>query len=565
MQQNTLNQLIKLNNNNSWSNYKLINSIKFTSPKYAVLLILIAAVVVLAFSLLSSTHLSEEGVKDSKNRFSIFTHFSHHKNTDYVLNADIPWHKSNAGTFNLGSHQHGVIKIMPRRTELTSASEELTIVLSKNNIFTQASLSYQVNATPYTEPMKSSSKDAKILSIAMPKNVSSEPLFILVTGRYLRGDIQILNTQEFTDYIKWTSVQDGLYFGFTALIFTLSLISYLLFRHAIFLKYAILLASISVWIAAGEGWLTHFIPYFTHQPFFTANSLGLLFFISFALFSYDYLKLSKQQRLLGCILKRCQLILSIIWLSYCLSFNSAEPTLYQIIYGCALLVCFTILTTSLTAAMLSYKCEHKHSLFYISALCILFLCGVISGLSMTSLIDYQVKWTLIKIGSALDMTLLATGLMYWYKQSLSHFSYEQTHRKNLQSKLATTEQQLADTEKQLSITESNNSLCPHIAKVVSLLEHTLYIKAAGNYSTVFYQNAHGIQEALIDTNIQAIENSIAITKLTRCHKSYLIGLKTGFHLHRRTSADYDLVFNQTHVPVGRKYLKEVKTIFSLRD
>ena len=78
---------------------------------------------------------------------------------------------------------------------------------------------------------------------------------------------------------------DGLYFGIISLILLLSILSFVILRKTIFIKYSALLTFMFLWVAAGEGWLKSSFPQTQGLPFFTPNALGLLFFITFAYFN----------------------------------------------------------------------------------------------------------------------------------------------------------------------------------------------------------------------------------------------------------------------------------------
>ena len=90
----------------------------------------------------------------------------------------------------------------------------------------------------------------------------------------------------------------------------------------------------------------------------------------------------------------------------------------------------------------------------------------------------------------------------------------------------------------------------------------LYVRASGSTTQVYYQKEDNIKELLLDCSLQNLETCFNEDHLLKIHKSYLINPKVKFSLHRRSSADYDLVFKKHNLPVGRKYVKQIKAFFS---
>ena len=407
-----------------------------------------------------------------------------------------------------------------------------------------------------------STTDNKLLSIKLAKETINPPIYISISGRYLRGELIILTPREFSDHIKKSSVKDGIYFGFIILFLMFSLLGYVYFRQAIFLKYTALLICMFLWVAAGEGLLVSTFPQIQGLPFFTPNGLGLLFFICFAYFSYDYLKLAHSQSKANQLLKYNQSMLIFIWLCYCVSFERADPTLYQIFYGLALLDCLLVIVVTFITAIRTSSDHRKQSRYYICALIVFVFFSVISGLSVANIIDYFAGWTFIKVSFLIEMLLLASGLIHGYKVTLANYEDKTQQHKIVEEKLTSTQQKLAESS---SIIEKNNnhtSLCPQIAKVIALLDKTLFIKATGNYSEIVYQNGTSTKELLVDTNLQAIEIALGTQTIIRCHKSYMVKVGVNYKLTRRTSADFDLILAEHRIPVGRKYLKNIRLAYN---
>ncbi|MEW6995435.1 7TM diverse intracellular signaling domain-containing protein [Colwelliaceae bacterium MEBiC 14330] len=554
-----------MNNKNIWTIKDLINSrhfFKIVRDNLTAFLVIfvIAILYLLTLAMTKKSALEIVGVVNlaistsNSPVFPIDTNFKKFESTQSWLNLS-------GGAFNLGSKRYGLVQIKLSESE-SQRSDEVVIALTKNNVFTGSTLYFRQGGTLRKIPLAPTTNDDKLLSTTLPNNSADQVLYLALSGSYLRGEIHILTPNEFTQYIKKTAVKNGVYVGIVTLFLLLSLLSYFIFKKSIFIKYAALLSAMFLWIAAGEGWLKSYFPVTQGLPFFTANSLGLLFFIAFAYFSYDYLKLNDQTSNIAKILKYSQTFLILIWFGYCLLFNHLNSWLYQVFYGIALISCFSVLITSFIAATRSLAKNNLQSRFYIAALSVFIFCSVISGLSISNILDIYLGWSFIKVSSLIEMCLLASGLMYWFRESMVKLVDGEVQYQAVTAQLATTQKQLTESKAWLESQQNNPILCPHIAKVVALIDKILYIKAAGNYSEVIYQDGRVVKNLLVDINLHTIENALVSKKILRCHKSYLVRFESGFTLTRRTSADYDLVLAQHRIPVGRKYLKSIRLLYN---
>jgi len=474
------------------------------------------------------------------------------------------WNNMRNGRFNLGATPFALIRVeLPQSGQ--SVHGNYVIALSRNNIFTAARLHYFTNVGLQTIQLKSTTTDKKLLSVALPVLEKQQPMFLAVSGRYLRGQLQILSQTEFNDLLKNSSALNGLYYGIFLMFLFLSAIFSLYTKNAVYIAYTAMLACMGIWIAAGEGWLKTFFPDAYLQPFFTTNSLGLLFFISFATFSKQFLRLSMFTKRIYTLLSGCQVLLAALWIAYTYFFNNTPSAIYQFFYAMALLCCFLIAFSAVVGAYISMNKGNKQATLYLLAVSVLFVCSTLVGLSISSLIESHYDWTLIKVASLIEISCLAVGFIYWQKESLDE-KYTlglnvTTLREELEeskSSIATLHENISNHSLPQSVVQS---LSPDIAKVISLLESSLYIKASGNYATVYYQSGKTLKEAFVDCKLQDIADSLGSELVIRCHKSFLVLPNIDYRLSRRTSADYDLIFNNQKIPVGRKYLSNIKTVF----
>jgi DNA-binding LytR/AlgR family response regulator len=99
------------------------------------------------------------------------------------------------------------------------------------------------------------------------------------------------------------------------------------------------------------------------------------------------------------------------------------------------------------------------------------------------------------------------------------------------------------------------------------LPDLLFIEADDNYSTIVWQNGHGIEKKLLRVNLKSIENQLNNTFTFRCHRSFIVnvhaisnisGNANGYKLQIRDS-DFS-------IPVSRQKGKELMDkINQLRD
>ncbi len=103
-------------------------------------------------------------------------------------------------------------------------------------------------------------------------------------------------------------------------------------------------------------------------------------------------------------------------------------------------------------------------------------------------------------------------------------------------------------------------LCPEFAKIFSVMNNIIYIQAIGNFSKIIFLNEGMEDEIEIQASLKDIEKCFDETIFIRIHKTYLI--KTGYKLtlQRRSSADYDIVSQHFVLPIGRKYIGEIKRL-----
>ena len=463
------------------------------------------------------------------------------------------------GFFNLGANDFAVIKLkVPDHSYRDSSSQWVT--LSRNNIFTSVNLIWFYENKLQQQSFSEHITGNKYLRTKVPSNYDKKTLYISLSGKYLRGKVALMSEASIYQQQKISSFKSGLYYGFGGLILLASLVIASLSRQQAFLSYAGLVGLTMLWIAAGERWLEMLIPSTASLSIFTANSLGLLFFILFASFSKQYLQLRVILPSSYKVLTLIQLFLCVIWVSYHLFFNQVPSLIYQSIYIITAILSMLVFLLSIFGAITAYKKGRRQSSYYLVAVTIIFLFASISMLSISNLLYLPISWHTVQLVSVIEISILTLGFIVWNHQKHAELRALTSEFDKLANEQKVTTSELNQLKSRMSENLLPPALTPHIAKVISLLPTTLFIKASGNYAEVHHVQNNQLKEMLVDCNLQTIQSVITDNQLIRCHKSYIVNLNNAFKLVRRNTADFDLILKNTKVPIGRSYLNIVRQL-----
>ena len=459
------------------------------------------------------------------------------------------------GYFNLGANQYAELKLKLPESSLTSSYTNW-ITISRNNIFTPITLQWINKQERHQKSFTTYTRDNKHLRVQVPKQFDNGTLTIRLTGKYLRGQLNVRTDATLIEQLKITSALSGLYYGFTGLVVLLSLLLAVSSKQQVFVSYAALLSLTMLWIAAGEGWVINNpnAPY----PFLTANSLGLMFFVASGSFSKRYLQLKIIAPYTYKLIGINQVTLCIIWLGYCLFFNKVPDNVYQVLYALTLLTGLFLLLLNLLGGFNAVKKGRTQAKFYLGAIAVLLVFALLGVLSISNLIYFAFGWPTVQFVSLVEVLILTTGFILWNQQKHRELAKLGLEFRKLVNRQELTQSELDKLKLKMSENLLPPTLTPHIAKVVSLLPDTLFIKACGNYAEVHHIKNKLLKKTFVDCSLQSIEGVITGQQLLRCHKSYLVNLNRTFELQRRNSADFDLSINDTKVPVGRSYLNRVR-------
>lgn len=463
------------------------------------------------------------------------------------------------GFFNLSSSPYAVISV--QCIQLCSAHEKNWLSISRNNHFSPIYLTYLSGNERIKQPLLKATSDGKLVTTQLPEMGQVKEMFIVLSGKYLRGQVTISSEQDIFDKVKTSSVISGMYYGVVGFFILFSLALALQTKSVTYISYALMLLITVFWSASGEGWLSYLFPSLTQLPFFTANSLGILFFLSFAAFSKQFLQLKALNKLLHRFLGFSQTYMATIWLLYCVFFQQVPSALYQAFYATTLLVGLASLLFSLIGAVISFRRGRHQAIYYLLAVSVFFTVGLTSALSVSAVIKTQMGWHSIQLASCIEILLLAAGFIAQHRQKTEEVKRLDNELGMALSELTSAKLDVEKLKNNMTTNLISPTLTPHIARLVSLLPSCVYIKACGNYSEVHYKQGEQIKKALIDCNLQSIEESLGQDYVFRCHRSYLVLINGHYKIKRRSSADFDLFVDEIKIPIGRKYLNKTKLQF----
>lgn len=480
---------------------------------------------------------------------------------------DAPWLKDTMqfeliqnSYFNLKSKPFAWLKISNVGGALSPSSRVL-INIKRNNIFTPIKLYHSDGTLWQQRSFVSIDSSYKDFVAVMPSSIESPVVYVQLSGRYLRGNVQLLSDSELIRQSKADSIIDGVYFGILALFIFFNLIVYKVFNRVSHLSYSLLLTLTFIWIASGQGWIFFFNEQLMTVPVFTPNSLGILFSLATALFSRQFLQMKVISPVINKVLYYNQLLAIAFWFLYIVTYQSLPHFVFQIGYVLCSINALVIFLGSILGAIAGINRGRNNAKFYLLAIIVLISMAVSMSISASGLVNIPFSWHTLQLASVLEVAILSVGFVVEHYQKHRELEEIKHKLKDLESEFKRYKISTDSLKSNLSDNLFDSQLIPVLAKVLPILPHLLFVKADGNYCVASYKNENRTDELFIDCNLQLLLDSIGDEKLLRCHKSYLVNLSQPYQLKRRTSADYDLVTGENRIPIGRKYLSTVRKCF----
>jgi len=334
---------------------------------------------------------------------------------------------------------------------------------------------------------------------------------------------------------------------------------YLRLKTPSYLAYSIMLLLLGSWFLSGQGWLEYLLPEATYLKNMTVIIGGLLI-VSIGEFAKHYLHIKTLSRRIYQVLVVAQLLLLLL-LAVRLSLQDLLPSsVKQFAYGFGLLICFVIFIACFIAAIIGVNKQKTAAGYYLTATIMFFVMATIMGLSAGNIIDFHFSWPLLQATSAVEIIIFSAGLVSIYYQQQQNEMAIEIALQQAQHKLVKQLEISNELKDKVLNNVVDHKLFPELAKVTAFLPEIIYVQALGNECLVVYKKNHRKSKVELACNLQNLLESFDDEYLIRVHKSYLVNPLQPMSLQRRTSADYDLQLDKETVPVGRKYLNEVKKI-----
>jgi hypothetical protein len=331
-----------------------------------------------------------------------------------------------------------------------------------------------------------------------------------------------------------------------------------------YLAYSALLTSVFFLFASGQGWLVFLFPSSLILNNLSPAIFGLLMALASAEFAKQYLKIKSFSIKLHNVLSVMQWVVFSLLVGKVVISNYLPKALYFIAYGVGLLAILAIFISCILAALASLKHHKSEAKYYLYASLVFFTTAILMALSAGNLIEVEFSWTLLQIASVVEFLIFSAGLLAIYQRQINE---KRLIEKALQVAQADLVKQLEFSnslkDRIITTTAVDPKLFTELAKITKILPNIRYVQSSGSDCFVIYSKNNLSRKIELECSLQKLSESFGDKHFLRVHKSYLINPQHSYSLQRRTSADYDLLLLGEVIPVGRKYLSQVKSRLSL--
>jgi len=525
-------------------------------------LMIIAFLSILLLIVINSVYQTGFSSKKESNKFSLETALITQKNItidDITSSNEVTFSPTTGSYINLGKRSFSWLKLTLNNEKINKKQNQI-LVFKKNRIRTPIELYYLTHDKLWAKQViQDNPQFHHNIVTRLPTGLASNTLYLKLHGQYLRGSFYLFQDPAFFEDLQLSSLYSGLFFGMLALFFCYHLMLYIKLKEPSYLAYSTMLFMLGLWFLSGQGWLEYLFPNLNFLKNKTVV-LGALLIISIAEFAKQYLNIKILSYKLNNGLLIAQVLLGCLLLAR-LSISHLLPSaLNQAAYGLGLIVCFFIFVSCFCAAVMGVKKQQTAAGYYLVATIMFFVMASIMGLSAGNIIDFHFSWRLLQLSCAIEIIIFSAGLVSIYYQ-------QQQNEKQIEQQLQLSKNKLL---KQLEISNAlkdkvlnnivDHKLFPELAKITPILSDIIYIQALGNDCQVVYKKNHRKAKIELTCNLQNLIDSFGNEFLIRIHKSYLINPVHSMSLQRRTSADYDLHLANESIPVGRKYLTQIKSL-----
>ncbi len=389
------------------------------------------------------------------------------------------------------------------------------------------------------------------------------PVYLKIQKGYLRLNLGLWKLLQFIEKEQQAIFYDGLFFGIVLLVLLLNLFFFYFVKDRTLVHYTAFLMSIALFYLSGQGWLDVAFPIrglFLVR--FQTAFFGVLMTMFGIQFTRSYLKLDIHSPDISKALKFLQYFFPSVSVFTFTVLRYQDQMPGRGTFGTGLVIVLLILSLCLVAALQGVRQKREIAIYYFVATALFIVLAIVQILSSLQILSTGLHWRLLQWGSVIEMLIFSLGLSRYYRQL-------QKQRYQLQLELSNKEQEVV---KQLDVVNElkdrilgnviDPKLFPDLGRIASITGSILYIRAYGNTSEICYQQQSEISVMYLDCSLHSLTVYFGENIFVRIHKSYLVNPKVAFSLRRRSTADYDLVFKDHVLPVGRKFSKQVKEIFS---
>jgi len=432
--------------------------------------------------------------------------------------------------------------------------------IERNAIIRPAEIYYPTRVTTWQQnPLLNKSQYLNRLLTTINEDTMPQVIYLRLTGKYLRATINLYSADGFLQHLQSFALYNGLYYGMLLLFILFNLVLYSRLKVNAYWAYSALLSSILLLFASGQGWLVFLYPESVLPNTLPPAIFAMLMALASAEFAKQYLQIKTFSIKFHGVLSTLQIVVFSLLVGKIVLGNYLPQTQYFIAYGVGLLAILAIFVSCILAAIMSLQLKKQEAWYYLSATFVFFSTAICMALSAGDLINVKFSWAFLQAASVIEFLIFSAGLLAIYQRQLSEKEGTELALQTTQAELVKQLEFSNSLKDNILTTVVDPKLFTELAKITKKLTDIRYVQSSGNDCLVVYKEKNQRRETELECNLQNLADSFGDKHFLRVHKSYLINPQHNYVLKRRTSADYDLLLLGEVIPVGRKYLSQVKS------
>lgn len=469
----------------------------------------------------------------------------------------------NSNYVNLGKSHERWFKIDLSDLAI-SPKQDYVFEVERNAIVRPAEIYYQSNSSDWQQkPLLNQPEYRNRLLASFRKEPLPQVIYLRLTGNYLRASINLYSQKAFLHNMQKLALYNGLYYGMLLLFILFNLVLYSRLKVKAYLAYSALLTAVFLLFASGQGWLAFLYPNSAVINILPPTIFGLLMALASAEFAKQYLQIKCFSTTLHNVLSILQLVVFFLLVGKVVLSQYLPQMLYFVAYGVGLLAILATFISCIVAAVISLKQQNDEARYYLSATIIFFSTAILMALSASNIIKVKFSWSLLQAASVIEFLIFSAGLLAIYQRQLNEKAKTEIALQAAQLELVKQLEFSNNLKDRIITTVVDPKLYTELAKITKILPNIRYVQSSGNNCLVVYSKDNLSRKVELECSLQKLAESFGDKYFLQVHKSYLINPQHNYSLKRRTSADYDLLLLGEVVPVGRKYLSQVKVQLEL--